>query len=248
MICASIKEKKLSHALEKVSLVPEGYDLIEIWINEIAFDSFNELDDFFAEVMKNEKKILLKITNLEDLDVLNWGLKKNFEYIDIDYVQAKKSRDVADNPSRFKIENIKASLNEMKNSKLIFSYHDFDKTQTFESGLSLTNKMRESGADICKVIFKANKPQDNIVPLRLLDSCKFPMIAFCMGEIGRMSRIYASSFGSIVDFIPPDDNWITAEGQITYKEWKKITNKDWGLRKNIQKSLKSGNAKNASRI
>jgi len=48
------------------------------------------------------------------------------------------------------------------------------------------------------------------------------MIAFCLGKKGRISRIMAPQFGSLISYVPPTEDFVTAEGQIMLDEWMKI--------------------------
>jgi 3-dehydroquinate dehydratase type I len=109
-----------------------------------------------------------------------------------------------------------------KGAKLIISYHDFDRTPTLEELKKIVGEMLAKGADICKVVTKALTVEDNLIPLRLLAESQAPMIAFCLGKKGRISRIMAPQFGSLISYVPPTADFVTAEGQIVFDEWMKI--------------------------
>lgn len=206
MICASISENSIDAVFKRISLVPEFYDLVEIWVSEIeGIDKSS-----FERLMRaSEKPILLKIEDVANKDVINWALQKEVVYIDIDLSAGEKV-------FKYVTEN-------KKNTKLIISYHDFEKTPDFENASQIKKEILQNGADIGKIVFTALETKDNLVPLRLLcSSADLPLISFCMGKTGQMSRIYAENFGSLVNFVPPDAGWQTADGQIVYERWAKI--------------------------
>lgn len=205
MICASIKESSMSEIVRKMRDVPGEYDLIEIWINEIKDLSFEEL------ISASDRPLLIKVTDVSDKSLIEGSIRNNVSYIDIDLkADAGMINFVKDNKY---------------DTKLIVSHHEFNGTPSFRNALELLGEIKDTGADVAKIVFKALKMEDNLVPLRLLSSASgsgLPLISFCMGRLGRMSRIMAGSIGSLIEFVPPDENWQTAEGQIVYDEWKTL--------------------------
>ncbi|MBD3156246.1 type I 3-dehydroquinate dehydratase [Candidatus Peregrinibacteria bacterium] len=108
-------------------------------------------------------------------------------------------------------------------TRLIISYHEHEYTPPLQELRSVIQTMQMQNADICKVVTMAHTEQDNITLLRLLTETQFPLIAFCMGEKGRLSRIMAPHFGSLISYVPPTEEWKTADGQIVLSEWEKIS-------------------------
>lgn len=205
MIAASIKEKEMGVVLRKIQEVPEAYDLIEIWINEIEDIIVKKLFEV------SEKPLLAKITDTRDAALI-WSIfNADFAYVDIDINLFKTS-----------------FIREMKDTKLIISYHDFLGTPIYADAFEIAKKIKSLGADIGKIIFTAQKIEDNLIPLRLLAEMKkeeLPLISFCMGEKGRLSRIVSASFGNVINFVPPDSSWKTAAGQIEFGEWEDLRKK-----------------------
>lgn len=108
-------------------------------------------------------------------------------------------------------------------ARLIVSYHNHEYTPPLKELRSVVQTIKMHNADIGKVVTMAHTEQDNITLLRLLTETQFPLIAFCMGEKGRLSRIMAPHFGSLISYVPPTAEWKTAEGQIVLSEWEKIS-------------------------
>lgn len=201
MICASIKNSQMSDVLDKLSKVPESYDIIEIWINEI------EDLDLDSLIEKSTKSLLIKFTDVSNLELISKCLDLNVAYIDIDLNDYEKCKE---------------ALQNKKDTKMIVSYHDFEATPDIEEARTIIARINELGADIAKVIFTAKEATDNTVCMQLLKDAKLDIISFCMGNKGKMSRIIGPDCGSKIAYIPPDESWKTAEGQMIFEEWKKI--------------------------
>lgn len=72
----------------------------------------------------------------------------------------------------------------------IVSYHGFEGTPSFERLKALLDEMRELKGDIIKIVTFAEHYIDNIRVVRLYEYEK-NLIAFCMGEKGKISRVFS---------------------------------------------------------
>jgi len=198
MICASLKFKTMAEVVDMLEKVPNEYDLVEIWINEIQ--------DLDVDVLKEKTKnlLLIKITDASDKALLDKIFSAGFNYVDIDLKDLPLVKEYKDG------------------CKLIGSYHDFESTPTLEEAKAIVEKIHSAGADIAKVVFFAKKCEDNFIPLQLLKTTDKPLITFCMGDKGRISRFLGVQCGSLINYVAPEDSWKTAEGQFTMEDWRKI--------------------------
>ena len=189
----------MTDAVDMLVKVPNDYDLVEVWINEI--------DDLDLQKLKEKSKLplLIKITEFTNHELLKEVIENGFEYVDIDIADFEKVKDF-----------------QKKETKIIASFHDFEETPDIDTGRAMIERMINAGADIGKIVCIAKDCHDNLVPLKLLKETKFPLIAFCMGNKGRLSRVLSPQCGSLISFIPPDTAWKTADGQIILDEWKLI--------------------------
>lgn len=111
--------------------------------------------------------------------------------------------------------------------KLIFSYHDFDKTPSFEIATSqIQNFMNQLSAIFglespkverftLKMIYTAESFEDNLIPLKLckdLTKKNIQIISFCMGKLGIFSRVLCVLNGSSFTYASIIEE--TAPGQI----------------------------------
>lgn len=101
-------------------------------------------------------------------------------------------------------------------TKLIVSYHNFRETPGDIA--AIYQRLSQSGADIVKIVTYANDISDNIRIYRLVQTARAPLISFCMGEYGMMSRILYKRFGNYLTFASLRRGKESAPGQITVHE------------------------------
>lgn len=106
----------------------------------------------------------------------------------------------------------------------IFSWHDFSGTPDQNE---LKNILRKCAPDegIIKIATMANELEDNLKVLGLIPEAKKmgrEIIAFCMGEKGRLSRIAAPVLGSYLSYASLEKGAESAPGQLTAAEMKRI--------------------------
>ncbi|MCF6154188.1 MAG: shikimate dehydrogenase [Candidatus Brocadia sp.] len=101
-------------------------------------------------------------------------------------------------------------------TKLIISYHNFRETPGDLT--AIYQKLSQYGADIVKIVTYANNITDNIKIYRLLQQARAPLISFCMGEYGIISRILYKKFGSYLTFASLQKGKESAPGQISIQE------------------------------
>ncbi|MCS7281674.1 MAG: type I 3-dehydroquinate dehydratase [Desulfobacterota bacterium] len=102
-----------------------------------------------------------------------------------------------------------------KGSKVIVSYHDFEKTGSF-SELKGILEMCLSFGDYGKISCMVRKDEDNLNLLRLLKVPEFKnrTIVTGMGEKGKLTRVLSLLLGSPFTFASYEEGKETAEGQI----------------------------------
>ncbi len=112
------------------------------------------------------------------------------------------------------------------NTRLILSWHDFSGTpEPARLEAVLEEMLAESDADIVKLVTEARRPEDNLRVLSLIPRARAQgreIIAFCMGPLGKWSRVAAPFLGSFLTFAPLNPKQGSAPGQITVNEMKRI--------------------------
>lgn len=110
-------------------------------------------------------------------------------------------------------------------TRLILSYHDFDKTPHPRELRQRLDQGIKAGADIVKLVSLATRMEDNLTLLALIPYGRkegVEVIAFCMGEQGKISRVMAPLLGSFLTYASLARGKEAAPGQMTVEEMKEI--------------------------
>lgn len=101
--------------------------------------------------------------------------------------------------------------------RLILSWHDFQQTPDQKTLESIVAQMQQSGADIGKIVTTAVDHFDVLRVLNLQEcaaAMNFPLIGFCMGAAGKISRLATARLGGFMTYCAPRLNQGTAAGQL----------------------------------
>jgi 3-dehydroquinate dehydratase-1 len=167
----------------------------------------------------------IKLNSKELFKILKMFIETKPDYLDIEMNTDKNIL--------YEIINL-AFQNEVK---IILSYHNFENTIAFDESIRLIQKFnkkltKDLSLDlkileeiIYKVIFTAQKFEDNLIPLKLckeLSNSNQKIISFCMGSLGIFSRIMCILTGSLLTFASLKEK--TAPGQINIAKMREIYN------------------------
>ncbi len=101
--------------------------------------------------------------------------------------------------------------------QLIVSSHDFAETPTADALRSIFARARDAGGDVAKL---ATYPKDFSAVLRLMSVTReaatqlgIPVVGIAMGELGVVSRVFATECGSALTFIAGSE--ASAPGQVS---------------------------------
>ena len=121
-----------------------------------------------------------------------------------------------------------------KKTKVLVSYHNFDRMMDRNEIAEQFLKMEKSGADILKVACAAEKEEDTYSMLEgaaaytQLRNHK-PIVAIAMGEAGRTSRVCAGDFGSVISYACGSRQ--TAPGQFNARDLSRYLDTYYGEKK-----------------
>jgi 3-dehydroquinate dehydratase type I len=110
-------------------------------------------------------------------------------------------------------------------TRLIVSHHDMMRTPTRRTLERRLNACRSLGADIVKIVTLAKTAEDNLRVLEIIPRARRmgqDIVAFCMGEKGRLSRVAAPLLGSCIHYASLEEGAESAPGQLTADRMKKI--------------------------
>ena len=90
-------------------------------------------------------------------------------------------------------------------TKVIFSNHDFDKTPSKDTIVERLRKMQDFGADVAKIAVMPTCTEDVLTLLSATrqmteEFATIPVVTMSMGQLGAISRICGSTFGSAITF------------------------------------------------
>ncbi len=110
-------------------------------------------------------------------------------------------------------------------TRLILSYHNFEKTPGLTELRKKMEEGRRVGADILKIVPYAEKVEDNLKVLTLIPYARqrgLEIITFCMGAQGAISRVMAPFLGSYLSYASLGRGEESAPGQLTVQQMKQI--------------------------
>ncbi|MBI5308641.1 MAG: shikimate dehydrogenase [Planctomycetes bacterium] len=209
MICIPIVANNLDDAVKDMAEASRFADIVELRID------YMKRPDLKSLLERRTKPVIVTNRpvreggkfegNEEDrLSLLKLAIQLQADYVDIEHDSIQRLRD-------------DAALNALTGkTKLIVSYHHFQETPGNVS--EMYQKLSKSGADIIKIVTFATTIVDNITIYRLLQQAKTPLISFCMGEYGTISRILYKKFGSYLTFASLQKGKESAPGQVSIHE------------------------------
>lgn len=189
---------------------------------EVRFD-FLKTDDI-PQTLENIKDDLKKVvctlrpkseggkfegSEKERVAILKLISEYNPFLLDVEFNTIKKNKELA--------KYLKSTK-----TRLLISWHDFKKTPKFSE---LKNKMNQMGkfSNNVKIVTTAKSAKDSTVTLQLYSqNKKNSLIAFAMGDNGRLSRILCLYLGSPYTYVSLGKP--IAPGQFSVDEVKKIIN------------------------
>jgi 3-dehydroquinate dehydratase type I len=110
-------------------------------------------------------------------------------------------------------------------TRLIVSHHDFKGTPSRQTLVKRLRACRSLGADVVKIVTLAQTAEDNLRVLEIIPQALAmgqDIIAFCMGERGRLSRVAAPLLGSCMSYASLEEGAESAPGQLTAAQMKTI--------------------------
>ena len=127
------------------------------------------------------------------------------------------------------IRTERSSLRELINNKngtrMILSSHDFQRTRSGGELRKLLDRMMRQGADVAKIATFARSWDDNLKVLALIPYARKrgqAIVTFCMGEKGKMSRIFSPLMGAAWTYASLGRRRASAPEQLTVKEMREI--------------------------
>ena len=217
MFCIPIIASKMEEAIRKMDLAAKVGDFLEVRLDLI--ESF----DIPRLIKGAEKPIIITYRS-----VMEGGMGKDSPESVADHLLSavEYGADFVDVELSMPLEIKNKILAAGGTSKFIISTHILAGTP---SGVELEKILRESieaGGDIVKIVTMAREWEDNFRILELITRAKtedVKIISFCMGALGRMSRVFSVLMGAYMTFASLEAGQESAYGQIPIDKMKEIT-------------------------
>jgi shikimate dehydrogenase/3-dehydroquinate dehydratase type I len=156
-----------------------------------------------------------KDTSAEKTAMLKKAIDCGADYVDIELSEGGAA-----------IEELKSYCEKLGGkTKIIVSYHNIKMTPTLTRLKEIFNRCAKTKPAIVKIVTLANTPEDNLKVLSLIPYARKNLqdiIALCMGDEGRISRVVAPFLGNYLSFATLEQGVESAPGQLTIQEMKQI--------------------------
>ena len=204
MICVSVGRGRHKMMMaEHKHLAEQGAELVELRLDYIRrpVNLKRLLDDracpIVATCRRPEDGGKWMRSEEDRVMLLRTAIADGADYVDIEM-------DIADQIPRY------------KTTQRIISYHNFDETP--DNLEEIHHQITKLDPDIIKITTMANNPIDNMHALRLCRDSHIPTVAFCMGEMGLISRILCGKFGAPLTYATFSSERRMAPGQLSFDE------------------------------
>ena len=215
-VCIPITETTVAKALGVIKEANPVADLIELRVDYLRTMDLEPLLNgrerpFIVTNRRRKEGGKYRGDERERILILREGLDQGPEYVDVEIrTERRLLQDL--------IANKKQTL-------VVLSFHDFHETPSQRKLRKICDQMIQFGADVAKIVTFARSWEDNLKILSLIPYArkrKQAVVAFCMGEKGKMSRIFAPQMGAAWTYASLDKKRISAPGQLTALELKDI--------------------------
>jgi 3-dehydroquinate dehydratase-1/3-dehydroquinate dehydratase/shikimate dehydrogenase len=225
-ICISLALPDTESTLAAVPRIEEPVDVVEIRLDTMAEANIATLCTRIDYPLLFTNRPVWEggmFQGMEDerLEPLMEAVRNNAALIDLELKAAISYRDKL-------LAAIKGSA-----TRMIISYHDFKRTPDAATLDEVLQRQVHSGAHIGKIVTMAREYDDVLNVLSLQSKAKehgFPLIAFCMGEAGTLSRVFTLLLGGFMSYGAIDEQQATAPGQLSVRSMRAALKMLAGLR------------------
>ena len=211
MICVSIQNKDF----QEIQKILETVEMAEIRLDRCALE-----DDEIEQLFQDSDVPLIATCRMSEEsqapELLEMAIRAGAKYADLEMeAPAAVGR------------RIREACREY-GTVLIRSYHDFTGTPPLEVLQSLVERARSFGGEVVKIVTTAHSEADNATVQALYkDAAPGTLVAFCMEEAGRPSRLDALRYGAPFTYACLNEEEATAPGQWSAEAMRKAVYGDF---------------------
>ncbi|MDO9516379.1 MAG: type I 3-dehydroquinate dehydratase [Syntrophales bacterium] len=220
MICISVVAKTNEEALERMDASFRLADLVELRADSIGGVNLKKLlsakkGPVLVTARRKEEGGRFAGDERERIALLCEAVRLEADLVDVELSTHAIFADTL-------LEEIRQGSGR---TKLIVSHHDFNRTPPYRTLQGICNRCVGRGADIVKIATFADSMEDNLKILKLIGWSRRKgqdIIAHCMGDKGKISRIMAPLSGSYLSFASLEEGQESAPGQLAASEMQEI--------------------------
>jgi 3-dehydroquinate dehydratase type I len=215
-ICIPIVEATVEKALIAIKKVNRWADLIELRVDYLKRMNL-------APLLENRRKPLIvthrrkeeggkyKGEERKRLSVLQEAIDLGADYVDVELATERSF--------------LQSLIRNKGGTQVILSFHDFQGTPSLKELQRLCGQMIRLDADVVKIVPFARSWEDNLTILSLIPYAKErrqKIVAFCMGEKGKLSRVFSPFLGAAWTYASLNQSKASASAQLTVAEMREI--------------------------
>lgn len=213
MICIPVIDETVSDAINSAKEALKYGDIVEFRVDLLNDVTFEDIEEFskipsIITIRAEWEGGAWKKSNEERIELLKHAIKNNAKFVDIELKEGKN------------LELVKYRNEIGSTTKIIVSYHDFEKTPEIDELIDVVEKELKIG-DIAKFATFSHSKEDTLKILNLMNRYSGKIIAIGMGESGKLTRVLGLNFGSILTFASMGGK-ASALGQVDVKKLKEI--------------------------
>lgn len=217
MFCIPIIASNTEEAIHRMGVAGRFADVLEVRLD--LMESF----DIPAIIKAAEKPVLITYRSLKEggkgkdspekvARHLISAIESGTDLVDVELSMSQEIRDKV--------------LSANRKSKVVISTHINTGTPSSAELEKILMDSIKADGDIIKIITMAKTWEDNLRVLELIELAKkenVEIITFCMGPLGRMSRVFSALMGAYMTFASLESGQESANGQIPIDKMKEIT-------------------------
>jgi 3-dehydroquinate dehydratase-1 len=223
MICIPVVAATQAEALQFIARSACLADILELRMDMLGDGNLSGL---MTAVRSAAPAVQVLVTNRprgtasageekERIAVLMEAVSRGADFVDVELATASTW-----------IEKVRTAIGANQDrTRLIISHHDFLRTPPRQELVGLLNTAVHAGAQVTKIVTQARTQEDNLAILGLIPYArrrKWNIIAFCMGEQGKMSRVMGPLLGSLFTFAALAEGSESAPGQLNVRATRQI--------------------------
>jgi len=216
MICAPIIAASSEEAVFKMARADPGADVLEIRLDLMASFHVKKL------VQSASRPVIVTYRSKGEGGKGSAGVETRARYL-MEAVHA--GADFVDVEFSMPLSCRRKIFEGRGRTGIILSAHLLEGTPARGKLEDLLREMAATGAEKVKIVTRARAVEDNLRILNLIPLAQrldVGIIAFCMGPLGRISRIASPVLGGDLTFAALSEGEESADGQLPLKEMKKI--------------------------